>query len=146
MLDKFNVSDYSDCTFLEIDVADTVTQSPPGEHLGVYLRSARLKKELSLRAVEDATEGEVSNAYLSQLENGKIAKPSPHILYALSTALEVSYEGLMERAGYIVKSRERADGSKHGKAATFAIDNLTAEEEKALLEQLSFLRWQRNRK
>ncbi len=127
-------------------MADGETPSPPGEHLGIYLRSARLKKELSLRAVEEATEGEVSNAYLSQLENGKIAKPSPHILYALSNALEVPYEGLMERAGYIVKTSTRADGSKHGRAATFSIDNLTADEEKALLEQLSFLRWQRNRK
>lgn len=146
MLDIFNVSDYSPWSCLEIAVADVENPSPPGEHLGIYLRSARLKKEMTLRAVEEATEGEVSNAYLSQLENGKIAKPSPHILYALSIALEVSYEALMERAGYIVKAGERADGSKHGKAATFAIDNLTADEEKALLEQLSFLRWQRNRK
>ncbi len=127
-------------------MAESENPSPPGEHLGISLRSARQKKELSLRAVEEATEGEVSNAYLSQLENGKIAKPSPHILYALSNALDVPYEGLMERAGYIVKTGERTEGSKHGKAATFSIDNLTAAEEKALLEQLSFLRWQRNRK
>lgn len=127
-------------------MADGDTPAPPGENLGMYLRSARLKKELSLRAVEEATEGEVSNAYLSQLENGKIAKPSPHVLYALSNALEVSYETLMERAGYIVKAAERVDGSKHGKAATFSIDNLTPEEEKALLEHLNYLRWQRNRK
>lgn len=127
-------------------MADGENPPPPGEHLGIYLRSARLKKKLSLRAVEEATEGDVSNAYLSQLENGKIAKPSPHILYSLSNALEVPYEGLMQRAGYIVKTSARTDGSKHGRAATFAIDNLTADEEKALLEQLSFLRWQRNRK
>lgn len=125
---------------------DGDTLPPPGEHLGMYLRSARLKLGLSLRAVEDATDGEVSNAYLSQLENGKILKPSPHVLYSLANALEVSYETLMERAGYIVKTGERTEESKHGKAATFSIDNLTPEEEKALLEHLNFLRWQRNRK
>jgi transcriptional regulator with XRE-family HTH domain len=127
-------------------VVDGDTPTPPGEHLGIYLRGARLKKEMSLRAVEDATEGEVSNAYLSQLENGKISKPSPHVLYSLSNALDVSYETLMERAGYIVKAGERAEESKHGKAATFSIDNLTPEEEKALLEHLNFLRWQRKRR
>lgn len=127
-------------------LADSDTPSPPGEHLGTYLKSARLKQEMSLRAVEEATEGEVSNAYLSQLENGKISKPSPHVLYSLSSALDVSYETLMERAGYIVKVDKRAEESKHGKAATFSIDNLTPEEEKALLEHLNFLRWQRNRK
>lgn len=145
-LDEFNVSDYSPVRKWRSTVADGDTSNPPGENLGMYLRSARLKKELSLRAVEEATEGEVSNAYLSQLENGKIAKPSPHVLYALSNALEVSYETLMERAGYIVKANERAERSKHGKAATFSIDNLTPEEEKALLEHLNYLRWQRKRK
>ena len=146
MLDKLYVSEYSQFEYWRLTVAHDQTPSSPGEHLGIYLRSARLKKQLSLRAVEEATEGEVSNAYLSQLENGKIAKPSPHVLYALSNALEVPYEGLMERTGYIVKASERTEGSKHGKAATFSIGNLTAEEEKALLEQLNFLRWQRNRK
>lgn len=118
----------------------------PSENLGLYLRSERLKKDLSLRAVEEATGGEVSNAYLSQLENAKITKPSPHVLYSLAMALDVSYEGLMERAGYLVKATARPDGSKHGKAATFAIDNLTPEEEKALLEHLNFIRWQKRRK
>lgn len=123
-----------------------VPAPPPGEHLGLYLRNARLAKELSLRAVEEATEGEVSNAYLSQLETGKIAKPSPHVLHSLSIALGVSYETLMERAGYIVKAGERSDGVKHGRAATLSIENLTPEEEKALMEHLAFIRWQRKRK
>jgi transcriptional regulator with XRE-family HTH domain len=146
MLDGLNVSGYSLIGKRRLTVVDGDAPAPPGENLGMYLRSARLKKELSLRAVEEATEGEVSNAYLSQLENGKIAKPSPHVLYALANALDVSYETLMERAGYIVKAGERAEGSKHGKAATFSIDNLTPEEERALLEHLNYLRWQRNRK
>lgn len=109
--------------------------------LGDYLKSVRRSLNLSLRDVEEATDKEVSNAYLSQLETGKISKPSPHILFALSTAFSVSYETLMERAGYIAPTQERAAGSKHGKAATFAIENLTPEEEKALLEHLAYLRW-----
>jgi transcriptional regulator with XRE-family HTH domain len=98
---------------------------------------------MSLRDVEEATGKEVSNAYLSQLEGGKITKPSPHILYALSSALGVAYEALMERAGYIVPAADRAKGSKHGRAATFAIDNLSAEEENELLDYLNYIRSKR---
>jgi len=38
---------------------------------------------------------------LSQLENGRVTKPSPHILHALATVYRVPYETLMERAGYV---------------------------------------------
>lgn len=109
-------------------------------NLGQIIKKARTDLKLSQREVEDATGKEVSNAYLSQLESGKITKPSPHILYALSTALAVPYETLMERAGYIVPSTERPESAKHGRAATFAVDNLTAEEESALLDYLAYLR------
>lgn len=95
---------------------------------------------MSQRDVEEATNREVSNGYLSQLESGKITKPSPHVLYALSTALSVNYETLMQRAGYILPNARRVEGTKHGRAATFAIHNLSAEEEMQLLEYLTFLR------
>jgi len=108
--------------------------------LGAFLRKARQDVSMSLRDVEEATNKEVSNGYLSQLESGKISKPSPHILYTLSTVLSVDYETLMQRAGYILPNARRADGAKHGRAATFAIDNLTANEEAQLLEFLAFLR------
>jgi transcriptional regulator with XRE-family HTH domain len=123
------------------------TDAEPGrpDGLGRYLKSVRLGLDFSLRDVEEATGKEVSNAYLSQLETGKISKPSPHVLYALSGALAVPYETLMQRAGYIAPTSERAEGVKHGRTATFAIDNLTAEEEKALLDHLAFIRWQRKK-
>ena len=96
---------------------------------------------MTLRDVEEATSKEVSNGYLSQLESGKINKPSPHVLYTLSTVLNVDYETLMQRAGYILPSvSPRAAGAKHGRAATFAIDNLTPDEEAQLLDYLTFLR------
>ena len=113
--------------------------------LGSFLKSVRRGLAMSLRNVEEATGGEVSNAYLSQLESGKVRKPSPHILYALSTALAVPYEDLMERAGYIAPSSSRPPGTKHGRVATYAIENLTAEEEKALRDHLGYIRWQRNK-
>lgn len=101
-----------------------------GEHLAALRRAA----QLTLRQVEDATDKEVSNAYLSQLENNKITKPSPNILHALAAVYKASYEGLMERAGYLTAGKARP--------ATFAIAELTTEEEQALIAYLEFFRKQ----
>src|SRR5438045_3853966 len=78
----------------------------PGS-LGAFIRKARQDVSMSLRDVENATNKEVSNGYLSQLESGKITKPSPHVLHALSQALSVNYETLMQRAGYILPTAQR---------------------------------------
>lgn len=112
--------------------------------LGVIIKKARTDLGMTQRDVEKATNKEVSNAYLSQLESGKITKPSPHILYTLSEILSVQYEILMERAGYIVPASSRPQGVKHGRAATFSVDNLTAEEESSLLDYLGYLRSKRS--
>jgi HTH-type transcriptional regulator, competence development regulator len=111
-----------------------------GEALGLYLKTIRSGTGLTLRDVEEATAKEVSNAYLSQLENGKIAKPSPNILHALSGVYKVSYAKMMERAGYISPKSRSSNAEKHGKAATFSIENLTVDEEKELLQYLNFVR------
>ena len=106
--------------------------------LGVLLADLRLAKGLSLREVEEASGKAVSNAYLSQLENGKIRKPSPNVLHSLSGVYAVPYEALMEKAGYLMPS-EDGDGCPK-RLAAFAIDDLTAEEEEELLKYLAFLR------
>jgi len=99
--------------------------------------------EMSLRDVEQATDNEVSNAYLSQLENGRIRKPSPHILHTLSELYRVSYSNMMERAGYVSPMGSGAREKKHGRVATFAVENLSAEEEAELLKYLAWYRSQR---
>jgi HTH-type transcriptional regulator, competence development regulator len=106
--------------------------------LGGLLADLRKAKGLSLREVEEAAGKAVSNAYLSQLENGKIRKPSPNVLYSLAEVYAVPYEALMEKAGYLLPV---ANGSGRRKRLTaFAIDDLTAEEEEELLKYLAFLR------
>jgi len=122
------------------DERDEAEERSRSEALGAYLKSLRTGLKMSLRDVEHATDNEVSNAYLSQLENGKITKPSPHILHSLAATYQVSYPKLMERAGYVSPAHERFLASKHGKAATRSIDNLTPEEEKELLKYLAFVR------
>ena len=106
--------------------------------LGSLLADLRTAKGLSLREVEEATGKAVSNAYLSQLENGKIKKPSPNVLHSLAGVYAVPYEALMEKAGYLLPSE---NGSRRRtRLAAFAIDDLTAEEEEELLKYLAFLR------
>jgi transcriptional regulator with XRE-family HTH domain len=106
--------------------------------LGAVLADLRTAKGFSLREVEEATGKDVSNAYLSQLENGKIQKPSPNVLHSLAEVYAVPYETLMEKAGYLLASKD--GGGHHRRLAAFAIDDLTAEEEEELLKYLAFLR------
>jgi len=109
--------------------------------LGTHLAAIRVNRGLSLRQVEALTNKLVSNAYLSQIETGKIQQPSPNILHALSRVYKTSYEQLMEFAGYVVSTH--TPDSAHGRAATFAALNLTEAEQNDLLE---YLKWKRSRK
>lgn len=107
--------------------------------LGELLADLRAAKRLSLRQVEEATDKAVSNAYLSQLEKGKIRKPSPNVLHSLAAVYAVPYEALMEKAGYLLPS-PRTRARRRARLTAFSIDDLTAEEEEELLKYLAFLR------
>lgn len=115
-------------------------ESPGSLTLGQYLASIRADRKMTLRQVEEATENEVSNAYLSQIENDKIKQPSPNVLHALSEIYAIDYERLMEMAGHITPSKSRAQDQRHGRIATFANHNLTPEEESILIDYLKFIR------
>lgn len=109
--------------------------------LGTFLRSARERKGLSLRGVEKQTG--VSNAYLSQIESGKINQPSPNILYKLSEIYQVSYDELLKLAGH-----PTSDSPSHEEADSFLarLGPVTEDEQDALMEYLEFLRSRRSRK
>jgi HTH-type transcriptional regulator, competence development regulator len=103
--------------------------------LGPFLQAARRNKKLTLRAVEQATG--VSNAYLSQLESGKIQKPSPITLHKLSDIYGVSYADLLSLAGYPLPFAIQ-DSNKSGLATR--VGPVTEDEEESLIEYLQFLR------
>jgi len=63
------------------------------------LRELRQRATLTLRQVEEATG--ISNAYLSQLETGKIKRPSTQSLYVLAKLYGTNVEDLLIGAGYI---------------------------------------------
>lgn len=116
------------------------------QSLGQYLAYVRTTKRMSLREVEEACGGVVSNAYLSQLEHDRITRPSPNILHSLAEVYAVPYETLMEKAGYIATAPARNSRTgRHGRVPTFAKEDLSPEEEEALLEYLAFLRSRKGR-
>ena len=108
--------------------------------LGQYLASIRLDRKMSLRQVEEASNKEISNAYLSQLETGKIQQPSPNVLNTVADIYKIDYIQLMELAGYLPSANSRESSEHHGRVATFSEHNLTQDEEAQLLDYLKFLR------
>jgi HTH-type transcriptional regulator, competence development regulator len=114
----------------------------PGQQftLGEALRQMRTARGMKLREVEKAAG--VSNAYLSQIETGKIDKPSPNILYKLAELYGASYDALMELAGYVSRRQTEKPRVLTG-AALSAIEELTPEEEAELMKYIAFLRSRR---
>lgn len=112
--------------------------------LGSFLASARGKLGLTLRAVEEGTG--ISNAYLSQLEHGKIKTPAPQNLYKLAETYRVPYELLMELAGYPLPDARSAERRSSLDALAARVGAVTEEEEEALVEYLQFIRSRKRRR
>jgi transcriptional regulator with XRE-family HTH domain len=144
ILAKSNLSDIVMLTLLcltFLSLLDKISNMNPNEHsLGVFLQAAREGKKLTLRAAEQATG--ISNAYLSQLESGKIKQPSPVILHKLSDLYGVSYIDLLSLSGYPIPSK-----TEETNRSTLAarIGPVTEGEEEALVEYLQFLRSRKNK-
>jgi transcriptional regulator with XRE-family HTH domain len=109
------------------------------QQLGPFLRAARERRSLTLRAVERATQ--ISNAYLSQLESGKIRQPSPLVLHKLAELYEVPYTLLLEQAGYPAPTAGSVLGTPV--IVDSRLGPMNPDEEAALKEYLDFLRSRR---
>lgn len=107
--------------------------------LGEMLCTAREQMGLTLRQVEESTG--VSNAYLSQLETGKIKKPSANVLYKLATLYKLSLEGLF-RASQIITATE----APLVNLTAIGPYMVTSEEEAELIEFLGYLRFKNKHK
>lgn len=109
------------------------------ENYGDYIKALRESKGFTLREVEKKTE--VSNAYLSQLESGKIKQPSPTMLFKLAELYGVKYEVLMEKVGYPVpQANNDFKARKSENTVLHRIGKISNEEEMELLEYLKFIR------
>ena len=112
---------------------------------GLYLKELRFLARLSLRGVEKATGSMVSNAYISQLESGKIETPSPHVLDKLAMVYGVPHREMMEAAGYV----KRVGGEKTGVPSAIPFlrkQDLTRDEREETVRFLQFLRLRKGMK
>jgi len=104
---------------------------------GSLLKKLREERSMSLRDLEAATG--VSNGYLSQIESGKVAPPSPKILQRLSTALQSPYESLMEAAGYLEPALRSEPVLRLGRRMV-SLSDFSEDEKKDLLGFIEILR------
>ena len=123
--------------------------------LGQYLWTLRKAADMTLREVEEASDRSVSNAYISQLETGKITNPSPAILQEITTVYQArlpknavvkcSYERMMELAGHIRPSAQ-VPTKRPSRLTKIESEQLTPEEEDELLKYLAFIRMRKGNK
>ncbi len=106
--------------------------------LGQTIKAARELIPLTLRQIEEATG--ISNAYLSQLENDKIKKPSANVLYKLANILNVELDTLLAASGIIEKDAAKPNRLLNNVAFSADGGGITKEEEEELLQYLKFLR------
>ena len=66
--------------------------------LGEKIRE--LRDELGMSQAQLATQGGLSQGYLSQLENDEVQNPSAAVIFGLARALHVDPRVLMQAAGY----------------------------------------------
>lgn len=69
------------------------------------LRSARESRGLTLRDIELLSEGEISNAYVSQLELGHVTEPHPVKLKVLARVYKMDLLTLYRLAGYLPEKK-----------------------------------------
>ena len=105
--------------------------------LSVELTRLRKLRGKTLRAVE-AKIG-VSNAYLSQLEKGRVEKPRPHVLHKLADYYGVPYEDLMAAAGYLARRDEKRPDDPALTEIQLMSAGLSNEQKKTLKKFIRFL-------
>lgn len=106
--------------------------------LGSLLKTAREINKFSLRDVEEVTN--ISNAYLSQLENEKIKSPSANYLYKLSNLYRLNFEELLEKAGVIEPTMDNVKTKKNLNNIALYSNSFTKDEEDELIKYIKFMK------
>ena len=116
-----------------------------GKTFGVFLRTLREERQLTLRQVEERVR--VSNGYLSQIERGERRVTSFKILAKLAEAYGVSMEDLLKTARQDAAGISESPDRLHPRADAIlhAIEQLPDEDKHLVIDFVNFLQY-RNRK
>lgn len=110
-----------------------------GDRLGARLRALREQRAWSLREV--AARAGVNHGYLSQLERGEVAEPTPSMLHKLAHGYGQPFIVLMRWAGYV--EEEPGLTANHARALSYLGDNPTDAEVDAIQAILEVIREKR---
>ncbi len=106
------------------------------KELGAFIKAAREHLEITIREAEEISG--ISNAYLSQIENGKIKKPSHDTINKLSRLYQVSYEMLMHKAGYLLPDYGYITGEDSENMITVLIVDDSLQDREIIRSHLSY--------
>jgi transcriptional regulator with XRE-family HTH domain len=111
--------------------------------LGESLKRARKNINLTLRQVEDSLD--ISNAYLSQLENNKIKKPSADVLYKLSNLYRIDLSELLKASGIIeenspAKTKKEIEKEELNQQVSYSLNELNFSQKKEVLNFMDFIK------
>ncbi len=116
------------------------------DQFGPYLKEVRTKLGLSLRKVEEFSNGKIHNAYLSQIESGRTKSPNPDLVAAIAEVYGLDYWNLLYRAGWAIpEDYPKDERDWHGWPLRDLLD-LTKDEMDELLDFAAYLRRKRDRK
>ena len=79
--------------------------------LGKKIRG--LRDELGMSQAQLAAQAELSQGYLSQLENDEVQNPSAAVIFRLARSLHIDPRVLMQAAGYTELSQEGANAGRY---------------------------------
>ena len=113
---------------------------------GRYLKQTRETLGLSLRKVQELSNGTVHNAYLSQIENGRTQNPNPDLLAAIAKVYGLDFWNLAYRAGWPIPKQEPQGDDRFGGSPLRDLMDLTDEEMEELLDFAGYLRRKRQRR
>ena len=143
LCDIRRVRKFFDAQLGELRKNEDMTPRTPdtSNDLGPYLKSARRSVGLTLRDVEAKTD--ITNGYLSQIENQLIAKPSPNVLYQLAELYGVEYSDLLVRAGHRVPAPASQQADALNGIPLRALEDLNEQEKRNLMDYLNYLKSKR---
>lgn len=107
----------------------------PPTDLGRILRRRREALGLTIREVQRRCG--ISNSYLSQVENGKIEHPGPLYLAKIAEIYQIPVGDIYYHIGYVPPAPPMPAANCHYQL----FHDLSASEETALVQYLTFLRW-----
>lgn len=122
-----------------------------------YLSSVREARGYTLASVVESVreaiknkqldeQSAVSRGYLSQLEAGRYANPSPYKLRGLAFIYNIPYEVLFNKAGYLDETSKKVKEDATFTLMLKEVQNMTTHERQSVLEYIEFVKSRRNQK